>query len=242
MRPPHGIPRIHSEASFGSDVSDPGIMASSGEMGKPMTSDNLLIGHNTDELMDVQMETEYKDLIDILRAEGNEFGPPHPHPSHSTVMHSKLGTRQDSVQSDSIMLAGGVPFGCTHLLPPNRSGSDLSLNREGHKNSGVSNNMYSCNVLPPSELGWLDLDSSNALSLSPTTFNMTHSNPGSLPHEQFHLNFMEDSQMKSSNPTLNGLSSRMEMTPFFDSGIPHQSGFFPPSADETVLVELGLSS
>ena len=149
------------------------------------------------------------------------------------------------------MFGGGVQFGNPHLGPQHKSGSDLCLLplREAPKPIPIGNSSYTgnSNMMLVNELGWLDLDNSSAISLSPTMNAFTglnHSNPGSLPHEQFHLNFLDDAQqMKSSNPTLNSLGSHPggEMHSFLEPSIHHQSGLFPP--DESALVaELGLSS
>ena len=120
--------------------------------------------------------------------------PPQPHSLGSLhyATPTKHGGRQDSTQSDSVML---MPFSNPSLALHHKSGSDLNLpGHESQKNSG----MYVGSGVggTPSELGWLDLDSSNMLSLSPTLNmfgGMGHhsSNPGSLPHEQFHLGFLD---------------------------------------------------
>ena len=57
------------------------------------------------------------------------------------------------------------------------------------------------------------------------------------------MNFLEDGQMKSSNPNLNGLSSHGgDMHSFLDPSLCHHSGLLM-SADETsALIELGLTT
>ena len=173
---------------------------------------------------------------------------------HSLALHyggGKLGGRQDSTQSDSIMFGGsGVQFGNPHLGPQHKSGSDLCLlpPREVPKPIPIGNSSYTgnSNMMLVNELGWLDLDNSSAVSLSPTMnafAGLNHSNPGSLPHEQFHLNFLDEAQgMKSSNPTLSSLGSHPgEMHSFLEPSIHHQ-GLFPPSDESALVAELGLSS
>ncbi len=145
---------------------------------------------------------------------------------------------------------GGLHFGNPPLGPQHKSGSDLCLtpSREGQKNSGAGNVPYGAGMLGSNELGWLDLDSSGTLSLSPTmnSYNtgcgsLTHSNPGSLPHEQFHLSFLDDKPM---NHAMNGLGSSHgggDMHSFLDPGFTHHHDFLP-SDDATALLELGLTS
>lgn len=100
-------------------------------------------------------------------------------------------------------------------------------------------------MLADQDLNWLDLDNHQALSFSPTigsgfVSNLNrHSNPGSLQHDQFHMNFLDDphvattsssstTMMRSSNPALNGFVDIPTSTGFLDpGGVPHQSGLFP---------------
>ena len=173
---------------------------------------------------------------------------PASHGSTSPTKHT--GTiRHGSAQSDNIMLAGStLPFGNPPLAPQHKSGSDVCLNipptRDGHKNSTGSYGNPG-NIVANNDLGWLDLDnSSSGLSMSPT-MNMfgglNHSNPGSLHHDQFHMDFMNDAHLNSSNSALNRLSSHpLDMNNYFDTGIPHNSGMFP--SEESTLLELGLST
>jgi len=173
--------------------------------------------------------------------------PPQPHSLGSLhyATPTKHGGRQDSTQSDSVML---MPFSNPSLALHHKSGSDLNLpGHESQKNSG----MYVGSGVggTPSELGWLDLDSSNMLSLSPTLNmfgGMGHhsSNPGSLPHEQFHLGFLDSGgHSKCSNPSLNGLSSQTHEVPsYLDPGNPQHPGLYPPTDDAALIMELGLST
>lgn len=102
------------------------------------------------------------------------------------------------------------------------------------------------------ELGWLDLENmGTGLSFSPTTNSGfgnlgTQSNPGSLPHDQFQTQFLDDTTsqlgngfMKVANPPINGnLANDLN---FLESGLSHHSGLLLQS-DENTLVELGLST
>ena len=184
-----------------------------------------------------------------------DVNPPAQYHSLSSTHYTnppKLGAiRQESTQSDSVML---MPFSNPSLaLHQNKSGSDLNIpGRESQKNSGTYVGMAGHGNLLNStnELGWLDLDNSSLLNLSPTlnTFGgLSHhsSNPGSLPHEQFHLSFMEDGvHTKCSNISTNGLSSHgvHEASSYMDHGISQQAGLFPPTDDAALIVELGLST
>ena len=148
-----------------------------------------------------------------------------------------------------------MPFGNPPLGIQNRTGSDICLNipREGQKNSTGSIHGGN-NVMLSEELQWLDLDCANTFGVSPTMnsgfSNLNrHSNPGSLQHEQFHVNFLDDSiqhsgldgGMRSLNQDFNSGVPVNGMHSFLDTGIPHPSGLFPAS-EESTLVELGLST
>ncbi len=150
-----------------------------------------------------------------------------------------------------------MPFGNPPLSSQNKSGSDVCLNmpesREGQKNSaGVSGTTgYGpSNLILSNELGWLDLDNTGGLGLSPTSNNTfgslnSHSNPGSLPHDQFPNSYIEDSMMvmggmtKNSNPSMFGVGVGMQS--FMEPGMMHQSSLYT-TTDEESLLELGLST
>ena len=121
-----------------------------------------------------------------------------------------------------------------------------------------------------SELNWLDLDNTGlagAFGGGYGSLGGTHSNPGSLPHEQFQSAFLEDgmgAQLgvmggfggKDSNPTMNGFGLGGGpmgggaggsgsgvgggMASFLEPGRLHQSGMY--GTDDERLLELGLSS
>lgn len=204
----------------------------------------------------------------------------HAHPSrrtaHSLPQTPQYGTPaklQDSSQSSGYMLGNIMPFGNPSFTSQNRSGSDMCLNvpdggREGQKNStGGTTSLYVPNNV--SELGWLDLDNTSSLGLSPTLQGSnfgnlnTHSNPGSLPHEQFQTAFengmgvqvgVMEALAKNSNPAVNGFdlggaalggvarggSNGEVIASFLEPGMMHQSGLYP-STEEEQLLELGLS-
>ena len=167
-----------------------------------------------------------------------------PPPSHTFASPAKYaaGNRQELVHSDSYAMPFGNPsFGLQGKTP-----SDMCLNMEGHRNSTGAMLAGGGNVmLADQELNWLDLDSHQALGFSPTigsgfTSNLNrHSNPGSLQHDQFHMNFLDDPQvvttsssganmMRSSNPTLNGFGDVPTSSSFLEpGGVSHQSGLFP---------------
>lgn len=194
--------------------------------------------------------------------------------------------------SGNYMLGNIMPFGNPSFTAQNRSGSDMCLNvaetgvRDGQKNSvgggggaggggltAAGGPYMSGNMALSSELGWLDLDNTSALGLSPTLHGgnfgslHTHSNPGSLPHDQFHSAFMDDGGIgaqvggmmdplgKGSNPTINGFDlggvaagaggvvsggGGGGLQSFLEPGMMHQSGLYP-STEEERLLELGLS-
>ena len=140
-----------------------------------------------------------------------------------------------------------MPFGNPSFGLTTKTPSDMCLNMEGHRNStggGVVPGSGGV-MLADQDLNWLDLDNHQTLSFSPTigsgfpSNNLNrHSNPGSLQHDQFHMNFLDDPQvpptsssaamMNSSNPALNGFVDVPTSAGFLESGgVPHQSGLFP---------------
>ena len=191
--------------------------------------------------------------------------------SHTPKLSTNL-SHDSASQSSNYMLGNIMPFGNPSLTAQNKSGSDVCLNisdgsgREGQKNSLGGSGMYG---MPTSSLGnelnWLDLDHTNSLGLSPTMHGggafgalNSHSNPGSLPHEQFQNSFIEDGMVsqvgmmgtpgKGSNPAMNGFglggasSGGVGMGGgFLETGIIQQAGLYP-SSEEQRLLELGLST
>ena len=138
-----------------------------------------------------------------------------------------------------------MPFGNPSFGLQAKTPSDMCLNMEGHRNSTSAMVQGGNVMLGDQDLNWLDLDNNQALSFSPTigsgfASNLNrHSNPGSLQHDQFHMNFLDDPQvvtttssgvnmMRSSNPTLNGFGDVPTSASFLESGgVSHQSGLFP---------------
>lgn len=197
-----------------------------------------------------------------------------PRRAHSSVPHTpQYGGNsakllpQDSNQSSNYMLGNIMPFGNPSLTSQNKSGSDVCLNvvdgREGQKNSVGSTGLYVQNnsVVLGNELNWLDLDNTSSIGLSPTlqgggfgSLN-SHSNPGSLPHDQFQHSFIEDgmgaqaammgSLAKNSNPAVNGFGmggmSAGGIPSYLEAGVMNQSGLYPATEEERLL-ELGLST
>lgn len=194
---------------------------------------------------------------------------------HAPKLSTNL-SHDSASQSSNYMLGNIMPFGNPSLTAHNKSGSDVCLNvadgssREGQKNSLGGSGMYGAGMTSNtlgSELNWLDLDHTNSLGMSPTMQSglgfgalNSHSNPGSLPHEQFQNAFMEDGMVsqvgvmgtpgKGSNPAMNGFglggapSGVVGMgggSGFLDSGIIQQTGLYPTS-EEQRLLELGLST
>lgn len=190
---------------------------------------------------------------------------------------AKLGqtVHQDPAaqSSTNYMLGNIMPFGNPSLTAQNKSGSDMCLNladgtgtgRDGQKNSVGGSGLYvttNNNLVLGNELNWLDLDNTSSLGLSPTLHGNTfgnlnsHSNPGSLPHDQFHSSFLEDeiggqvglmgNLAKNSNPAMNGYSLGASVAgggmPYLDTGVMQQSGGLYPSTEEERLLELGLST
>ena len=193
-------------------------------------------------------------------------------PQYGTAT-TKLGANvpQDAGQPN-YMLGNIMPFGNPSFTAQNKSGSDICLNvpdgsREGQKNStggsgGVTYPAGGTNLTLGNDLSWLDLDNTGGLGLSPTLHSTnfgslnTHSNPGSLPHEQFQTAFLDegmsaqvgmmDSLTKNSNPAMNGFGvapagvAGEGIAPFLDPAMIHQPGMYG-SSEEQQLVELGLS-
>lgn len=134
-----------------------------------------------------------------------------------------------------------------HSLQKSLNNSDVCLTvpgQDGSRNSLVGSGSYNMseNVMLSNEIAWLDLEnisSGNSLGgFSPSGFGTigSQSNPGSLPNDQFQMQFFDDTGGQVSNPSLNGLTSVSGVGPFLDpSGMLIQS-------DEKALLELGLSS
>ncbi len=171
------------------------------------------------------------------------------HPHMSFTSPTKHAPRQGS---DNLMLGAAL-----NSQNPSKTltGSDMCLSipgQDGSRNTlagtGSYNNMAG-NVMLGNELGWLDLENmtaGNGLGGFSPAFGGnigSQSNPGSLPQDQFQMQFLDDNNghlgnnfMKVSNPSLNGLAPGNDIGSFLDhSGILVQS-------DEKALLELGLSS
>ena len=117
------------------------------------------------------------------------------------------------------------------------------------------------------DLNWLNLDNTAGMNYSPTfnhsfgSLSNSHSNPGSLPHEQFQHAFLDETmstqlggmmamgQMaKNSNPSLNGLGVSQcggagDLS-FLDAGLmpPHSNSLYHTTEEENLQHELGLST
>ncbi len=168
-------------------------------------------------------------------------------------------------QASNPMLSTFLPS----LSSQHKSGSDICLSlpegRDGQKDTMEGTMPYNNNFAMGNDLNWLNLDNTTGMSFSPTYGNAfgnlanSHSNPGSLPHDQFQHAFLDDSmgtQMgvmgmghmaKNSNPALNGFGLPPHCggggndMPFLDAGIMSQSTMYPTTEDEKLQLELGLS-
>ena len=165
-------------------------------------------------------------------------------PSYSSKMNSN---RQDSLRSDSIMLGSGLTYQTPNppLSHMHKSNSDACL-LDTHKHS-MNPPPYSGAML--GGVSWLDQSDSGAMmsEVSPAvgSLGLTNSNPGSLTHEGFQMNFLDDLTVhkhnsNSSNPVMNGFSQGES---FLTHSLPTSSGLLFPAQDESqTLLELGLST
>ena len=167
--------------------------------------------------------------------------PGHP-PSYSAKLNS--GNRQVSLQSDSVMLGSGMAYQSPN--PPlghiHKSNSDLCL-MDSHKHA-VNPPPYTGAMLGGG-IGWLDPSDGGGMmsDVSPTvgSLGLSNSNPGSLSHEGFQMNFLDDlsSHHKLTNPpnaSLNGFSQGEYMS------LPTSSGLIFQQDESQTLLELGLST
>lgn len=239
-------------------------------------------------LFKLHTHTEFSHPVSLPVLMGGPHHHHNPHRTHSVPhtpqfgtsptklapgMHHDLSSTSPSssiAQASNPMLGNILPFGNPPLSSQHKSGSDICLSlpegRDGQKNSTASNvpPYLPSNLTLGNELNWLDLDNTGGLGLSPTlnhnfgSLTNSHSNPGSLPHDQFHSTFLEDgmgTQMgmmgtaggmaKNSNPALNGFGMPPhcvggEMS-YLDTGMMQQPGLYP-ATDEERLLELGLST
>lgn len=161
---------------------------------------------------------------------------------------------QESPQPDNVMLGIVNPHSSPLLANQhkNLTGSDLCLTISGQDNPtnsasyGMGNNM-----MLNSDLGWLDLENITSGFSNNSNFGDlgNNSNPGSMPQDQFQMQFLDDSGaqlgngfIKTGNP-LNGCVGNQahDLNSYLDPGLTHHSGFLLQS-DENTLVELGLST
>lgn len=173
---------------------------------------------------------------------------PHHHTLNSHNPHNMSFTNSTKPTPNNIML--GALNTQNHSLQHNKplNSSDVCLavpGQDSSRNSLVGSGSYnlSDNVMLGNEIAWLDLENistgNNLGGFSPSGFPPinSQSNPGSLPNDQFQMQFFDDNTGQISNPSLlNGLPSGGDVGPFLDS-----SGMLIQS-DEKALLELGLSS
>lgn len=240
-------PRVHSGASFSS------------ETGEIMTAQDGLY------FQDVPMDTQdgvpphdLSEIFSILEGEPTGFALPGQPPSYS----GKPGHRQDSLRSDSVMLAGGLSYQTPN--PPlslmHKSNSDICLSESAHKqqHGGMNPPPYSGAMLGGGGgrgggggggIGWLDSADVGGgggggmmSDLTTGSLSLNSSNPGSLTHEGFQMNFLDDlhnSKLNTAgNPSVNGFSQGDYLTHSLPTSIS-----LPFQQDESqALIELGLSS
>lgn len=171
------------------------------------------------------------------------FAVPGQPPSYSNKLSS---ARQDSVRSDSVMLGSGLAYQSPN--PPlshiHKSNSDLCL-VETHKHA-MNPPPYTGAMLG-SSIGWLDpSDSSGMMSdVSPNigSLGLSNSNPGSLTHEGFQMNFLDDlnSHKHTNAPTNTGMNG-FSQGEYLTHSLPTTSGLLYQQDESQTLLELGLSS
>lgn len=175
------------------------------------------------------------------------FAVPGQPPSYAA---GKVGGRQDSIQSDNIMLGGGLMYQSHN--PPlshiHKSSSDACL-FENHKQllnpppyDGAM--ITSASSTAAAAASWLDQHEGGGggmmAEVSPVgSFGMSHSNLGSLPQEGLQMNFLDDLSMHKQNPGLNGFSHGES---FLEQSLPPSSTTYFAAPDEQALFELGLST
>lgn len=173
------------------------------------------------------------------------FAVPGQPPSYSTKLAS--GHRQDSLRSDSIMLGSSITYQTPN--PPlslvHKSNSDLCLVDSAHKHT-MNPPPYNGAMLGAG-VGWLDPpDGSGMMSdVSPTvgSLGLNNSNPGSLTHEGFQMNFLDDINKHTPNPN-NASMNGFGQSEYLTHSLPTSSGLlhvFQQDESQTLL-ELGLST
>ena len=147
------------------------------------------------------------------------------------------------------MLTGGLSS-YQNPNPPlslmHKSNSDLCLMEKHAMNPPP----YSGAMLGGGGIGWLDSSDTGGggmmSDISPGSLALNSSNPGSLTHEGFQMNFLDDMNLHnnklttpgSSNPNVNGFSQGDYLTHSLPTSIS-----LPFQQDESqALIELGLSS
>ena len=72
---------------------------------------------------------------------------------------------------------------------------------------------------------------------------MSHSNPGSLPHEGFQMNFLDDLGVHKQNTSSANMNGFSHGETFLTHNLPTSSGLLFSAPDESqALLELGLST
>jgi hypothetical protein len=244
-------PRVHSGASFSSDT---GEMMGAQE---GLFFQDELPPHGLDVPMDAAMDThesvpphDLSEIFSILEGEPPGFAVPSQPPSYSTKLSG--AHCRDSLHSNSVMLGSGLAYQSAN--PPlslmHKSNSDLCLVESGHKQA-MNPPPYGSGGAMLGGIGWLDpSDGGGGMmsDVSPTvgSLSLNSSNPGSLTHEGFQMNFLDDMNLHNSsklatpcsNPSMNGFSQGDYLTHSLPTSIS-----LPFQQDESqTLIELGLSS
>ena len=144
------------------------------------------------------------------------------------------------------MLASGMTYQTSN--PPlghmHKSNSDVCLVESAQK--------HSINPPPPpysgamlgEGIGWLDPSDGGGMlnEVSPPvgSLGLSNSNPGSLNHEGFQMNFLDDLGKHSApgNPSMNGFSQGEYLT----HSLPTTSSYLFQQDESQTLLELGLST
>ena len=186
------------------------------------------------------MFVRYQCVRNFLFAPG--FAVPGQPPSYSAKLGA--GHRQDSLRSNSVMLGGSLsyqtpnpPLGLMH-----KSNSDLCLVESAHKHALNNPPPYSGAMLGGAGIGWLDPpDGGGMMSDVSGSLGLNNSNPGSLTHEGFQMNFLDDMNKHGANPgnpSMNGFAQSEYLT----HSLPTSSSLLFQQDESQTLLELGLST
>lgn len=144
------------------------------------------------------------------------------------------------------MLGSGLAYQAPN--PPlshiHKSNSDLCL-VETHKHA-MNPPPYTGAMLG-SGIGWLDPSDSGGImsDVSPNigSLGLSNSNPGSLTHEGFQMNFLDDlSSHKHTNAPTNTSMNGFSQGEYLTHSLPTGSGLLYQQDESQTLLELGLSS